>query len=77
MSLLNSILSTTYEKDDFGTEYKKINGLKTFAFNIKTKKFELADITHVSKHVAPEKLIEIKTKSGRKIVVTKDHTVPG
>ncbi|HMB46369.1 MAG TPA: hypothetical protein VKL21_11175, partial [Candidatus Methanoperedens sp.] len=64
------------EKDDFGTQYKKVKGLKTFAFNIKTKKFQLADITHVSKHVSPEKLIEIKTKSGRKIVVTKDHMFP-
>ncbi len=64
------------EKDDFGTEYKKIHSLKTFAFNIRTKKFELADITHVSKHIAPEKLIEIRTKSGRKIVVTEDHPFP-
>jgi DNA polymerase II large subunit len=61
------------EKDDFGAEYKEIHGIKTYAFNIKTKQFELADITHVSKHVAPEKLIEIRTKSGRKIVVTRDH----
>ena len=64
------------QKDDFGSEYKEIHGIKTYAFNIKTKKFELADITHVSKHIAPEKLIEIKTKSGRKIVVTKDHPFP-
>lgn len=64
------------EKDDFGTEYKKIHSLKTFAFNTRTKKFELADITHVSKHIAPEKLIEIITKSGRKIVVTEDHPFP-
>ncbi len=64
------------EKDDFGTEYKETHGLKTFAFNTRTKKFELADITHVSKHIPPEKLIKIKTKSGRKIVVTKDHPFP-
>ncbi|MCG2728115.1 MAG: DNA polymerase II large subunit, partial [Candidatus Methanoperedenaceae archaeon] len=64
------------EKDDFGTEYKKIHSLKTFAFNTRTKKFELADITHVSKHIAPEKRIEIRTKSGRKIIVTKDHAFP-
>ncbi|CAG0996754.1 DNA polymerase II large subunit [Methanosarcinales archaeon] len=74
--LVESNLIENTEKDDFGTEIKKINGLRTFAFNIKTKKFELADITHFSKHIAPEKLIEIKTKSGRKIVVTKDHTFP-
>lgn len=74
--LVESNLIGNTERDDFGTEIKKINGLRTFAFNIKTKKFELADITHVSKHIAPEKLIEIKTKSGRKIVVTKDHTFP-
>jgi len=75
--LFESNLIVKNEKDDFGTEYKKINGLKTFAFNIKTRKFELADITHVSKHIAPEKLIELKTKSGRKITVTKDHAFPG
>ncbi len=64
------------EKDDVGTEYRKIHGLKTFAFNIKTKKFELADITHVSRHISPEKLIEIRMKSGRKLVVTGDHPFP-
>ncbi len=74
--LFGSNLIGKLEKDDFGTEYRKINGLKTFAFNIKTKKFELADITHVSKHIPPEKLIEIRTKSGRKIVVTEDHMFP-
>ncbi|MCX9012070.1 MAG: DNA polymerase II large subunit [Candidatus Methanoperedens sp.] len=74
--LVELSLTGKTEKDDFGTEYKEIQGLKTFAFNIKTKKFELADITHVSKHISPEKLIEIKTKSGRKMVVTKDHPFP-
>jgi DNA polymerase II large subunit len=64
------------QKDDYGAEYREIHGIKTYAFNIKTKKFELADITHISKHAAPEKLIEIRTKSGRKIVVTKDHPFP-
>lgn len=71
----NNLIGKT-EKDDVGTEYKKIHGLKTYAFNIKTKKFELADITHVSRHISPEKLIEIRTKSGRKIVVTEDHPFP-
>jgi len=74
--LVERNLTGKTEKDDFGTEYRKIHGLKTFAFNIKTKKFELADITHVSRHISPEKLIEIRTKSGRKLVVTKDHPFP-
>jgi len=74
--LVESNLVGKTQKDEFGTESKELHGIKTYAFNIKTKKFELADITHVSKHVAPEKLIEIKTKSGRKIVVTKDHPFP-
>jgi DNA polymerase II large subunit len=64
------------EKDDFGTVYKKVSGLKTFAFNKKTRKFELCKITHVSRHPAPERLTRIKTKSGRNIVVTKDHPFP-
>ncbi|MCZ7385013.1 MAG: DNA polymerase II large subunit [Candidatus Methanoperedens sp.] len=74
--LVELSLTGKIEKDDFGTEYKEIQGLKTFAFNTKTKKFELAEITHVSRHIAPEKLLEIKTKSGRKIVVTEDHPFP-
>ncbi|GFO97972.1 DNA polymerase II large subunit [groundwater metagenome] len=74
--LVERNLTGKTEKDDFGTEYRKIHGLKTFAFNIKNKKFELADITHVSKHISPDKLIEIRTKSGRKLVVTKDHPFP-
>ncbi len=74
--LVERNLAGNTEKDDLGTEYKKVHGLKTFAFDVKTKKFELADITHVSKHIAPQKLIEITTKSGRKIVVTEDHMFP-
>ncbi len=64
------------ERDDFGTEYKKVIGLKTFAFNMKTERFELADISHISRHKAREKMIEIKTKSGRKMIVTRDHPLP-
>jgi DNA polymerase II large subunit len=64
------------EHDDFGTSYKRVAGLKTFAFNKETKKFELADITHVSRHPAPASLVELKTKSGRRITVTPDHPFP-
>lgn len=74
--LVERNLNANTQKDDFGTEYKRINGMKTFAFNRNTKEFELADITHISKHPAPKKLLKIKTKSGRKIVVTADHPFP-
>jgi len=49
---------------------------ENICFQHKNKKIRIGDITHVSKHVSPEKLIEMKTKSGRKIVVTKDHLFP-
>ncbi|MFH1471426.1 MAG: DNA polymerase II large subunit [Nanoarchaeota archaeon] len=71
--LVETNLTDGVETDAFGTEYKTIAGLKTFAFNKLTKKFELSDMTHVSKHPAPQILLEIKTKCGRKIVVTPDH----
>ncbi len=74
--LVQSNLKGRTEKDDFGTEYTKVSGLKTFAFNKDTKRFELAEITHVSKHIAPSKLLEIKTKSGRRIRVTPNHPFP-
>ncbi|MFH1306997.1 MAG: LAGLIDADG family homing endonuclease, partial [Candidatus Micrarchaeota archaeon] len=63
------------ETDDFGTVYSKVNGIKTLAYDQKAKKFEIAKITHVSKH-PPQKLLELKTKSGRKISVTPDHPFP-
>ncbi|NYZ73957.1 DNA polymerase II large subunit [Candidatus Micrarchaeota archaeon] len=65
------------EKDDFGTSYKEISGLKTFSFNKETRRFELADITHVSRHPSPKKLLRLRTKSGRTITVTPDHLFPG
>ncbi|MFH1394472.1 MAG: DNA polymerase II large subunit [Candidatus Micrarchaeota archaeon] len=64
------------EKDDFGTEYRKVSGLRTFAFNRKSREFELADITHVSRSPAPEKMLRLRTKSGRSITLTPDHPLP-
>ena len=75
--LVQSHLKGKIERDDFGTQYKKVSGLRTFAFNKDTKRFELAELTHVSRHIAPSKLIEIRTKSGRRIRVTADHPFPG
>jgi len=63
------------QKDDFGTVYSPAHGISTLAFNQKTRKFEIAKITHVSRH-APSKLISLKTKSGRQISVTPDHPFP-
>ncbi|MFH0926950.1 MAG: DNA polymerase II large subunit, partial [Candidatus Micrarchaeota archaeon] len=61
--------------DDFGTVYSEASGLKTLAYNQKSKKFEIAQITHVSRHPCQE-LLELKTKSGRKITVTPGHPFP-
>ncbi|MDD5340502.1 MAG: DNA polymerase II large subunit, partial [Candidatus ainarchaeum sp.] len=74
--LAETYLQGKCERDDFGTRYKRVAGLKTFAFNKKTKKFELADITHISRHPAPASLVELRTKTGRRIMVTPDHPFP-
>lgn len=63
------------KSDDFGTVYSDINNLKTLTFNQKTKKFEVAKITHLSKHPV-QKTMLLKTKSGREITVTPDHPFP-
>ncbi len=73
--LVERNLTDAREQDDFGTEYERVSKLKTFAFNKKTKRFELMNITHVSKHIAPKKLLRLKTKSGRTIIVTLDHSL--
>ncbi|UZE92231.1 MAG: DNA polymerase II large subunit [Methanosarcinales archaeon] len=61
--------------DDFGTLYSEVKNIKTLAFNEKTKKFELAEISHVSKH-APQKTITLRTKSGREVTTTLGHPFP-
>ncbi|PKP53975.1 MAG: hypothetical protein CVT90_02095, partial [Candidatus Altiarchaeales archaeon HGW-Altiarchaeales-3] len=63
------------ERDDFGCEYSKVDGIKTLTFNKESKKFEVADISHVSRHV-PQETITLKTKSGRMITTTLDHPFP-
>ncbi|MFH1221764.1 MAG: DNA polymerase II large subunit [Candidatus Micrarchaeota archaeon] len=64
------------KKDDFGTMYCKVTGnIKTIAYNEKKKRFELAPITHVSKHGIKE-TINLRTKGGREITVTPDHPFP-
>ncbi len=64
-------------KDEAGTaEYSSVSGLQTLAFNPDSKKFEIAEITHISKHITQDHLLEIATKSGRKITVTKEHPFP-
>ena len=76
MDFVESNLVGKTEIDDFGTQYKLVEGVKTYAWNKKMKKFELCNITHVSKHIAPENLVKLKTKSGRRITVTPDHKFP-
>ncbi len=69
-------LGKTPKKDSFGTKYSPVTELKTLAFNPLSKKFEVAEVTHVSKHIAQDHMLELATKSGRKIRVTKEHPFP-
>lgn len=74
--LVGGNLGGSPKKDDFGTRYSKVSGLRTLAFNPSTNRFELADITHVSRHIAQDHMISMRTKSGRKICVTREHQFP-
>jgi DNA polymerase II large subunit len=74
--LVENNLENAPENDAFGTKYSRVSGLKTLAFNPASNKFEVAGITHLSKHVAQDHMVELSTKSGRKIRVTRDHPFP-
>lgn len=74
--LVECNLGDSPETDAFGTEYSRVSGFKTLAFNPSSNKFEVADITHLSKHPAQDHMLELSTKSGRKIRVTRDHPFP-
>jgi predicted metal-dependent RNase/intein/homing endonuclease len=56
-------------------EVLNVNGLKTYTFNKETLKTELVPITSFVRHPINEELYEIKTESGRKIKVTKSHSL--
>lgn len=63
------------QHDDFGTVYSRSSGIRTLAFNKTTHKFEIAEVSHVSRH-AEAPTLSLSTKSGRKISVTSDHPFP-
>jgi len=63
----------SFEKDAFGNMTVKNSKYSTFAFNLETKRFDIAKVTAFSKHVAPEHLVITKTKSGRSILTTGEH----
>ena len=47
----------------------------TIAFNPKTLKSELVDITSFTRHPVTEELYKIKTDTGRSLIVTKSHSL--
>lgn len=59
----------------FVEEASNFEGWKTIAFNPQTLKSEIVEITSFLKHPINEDLFEIKTKTGRKTIVTGSHSV--
>lgn len=62
-------------ENGFVERTRNFSGWKTFAFNPKTLKTELVDITSFIRHPITEDLYEITTRTGRKAVVTASHSV--
>ncbi|MBI4182192.1 MAG: MBL fold metallo-hydrolase [Candidatus Aenigmarchaeota archaeon] len=52
-----------------------VDGLKTIAFNPRTFRTEVKDITRFVRHPITEELYEICTESGKKAMVTRSHSV--
>ncbi|MFH1256735.1 MAG: LAGLIDADG family homing endonuclease [Candidatus Diapherotrites archaeon] len=61
--------------DGYVDEAANLSGWKTIAFNPLTLKAEKVEITSFVRHPINEDLFEIKTKSGRKTIVTGSHSV--
>src|SRR3989344_2553270 len=59
----------------FIQEIPNTKGYGTIAFNPKTLKSEIVNITSFVRHPTNEEVYEIKTESGRSIKVTKSHSV--
>ncbi|MEW6329617.1 MAG: LAGLIDADG family homing endonuclease, partial [Candidatus Micrarchaeota archaeon] len=62
--------------DAFGNVFATSSKYSTLALNPTTKKFELAKVTAFSKHVAPEHMVRITSRSGREFILTGEHPLP-
>jgi len=65
----------TAERDDFGTLVQELDGDVRVPSIDDTGEQVLKPVEAVSKHRAPDHLVEIETRSGREITVTPDHEV--
>ncbi|GGJ14007.1 hypothetical protein GCM10008995_24860 [Halobellus salinus] len=61
------------DEDDFGTLVEELNGDVMVPSITEDGEEVLRPVEAVSKHVAPEHMLEITTRSGRSITVTPDH----
>lgn len=59
--------------DDFGSELKKISGVKAISFNEALGTYEQKPIKSITRVPAQSALIKIVTKSGRTMTVSKEH----
>lgn len=59
--------------DDCEISYKNLNGIKILSLNSEYK-FEWEEPIAFIRHKSPTKLIKIKTKNGKEIIGTKDHS---
>jgi DNA polymerase II large subunit len=65
----------TADEDDFGTLVQELDG-DVFVPSVTEEGEEtLQRVDAVSKHPAPDHLVEIETKSGRELTVTPDHSM--
>ncbi len=60
--------------DSFGTLAKDVEGLKTLAYNLDTKKIDVMPIKWFTKH-SPNKLLQISLENGRRLKVTENHKI--
>jgi DNA polymerase II large subunit len=63
------------ETDDFGTLVQELDGEVYVPSVTETGETTLRHVEAVSKHPAPDTLIDVETRSGREITVTSDHSM--
>ncbi|WP_232686746.1 DNA-directed DNA polymerase II large subunit [Halobacterium zhouii] len=63
----------TADEDDFGTLVQELDGDVLVPSVTEDGEETLQQVDAVSKHVAPDHLVEVETKSGQELTVTPDH----
>ncbi len=72
--MIDNKKETVVRKDGIEICFENRDGIKTITLNPETSRIEWKPVTAFIRHLSPSHLVKIKTRSGRQIIATTDHS---